>query len=124
DFFRSAEAIARAGVGHPVTDLAFPAYGDQRVMLVAERGDLRNRGLTGDASFAFPEESRVLRYELGTDGTWHAAGRVDVAFQDRQAEGPPYIRAGAAGGAAFGMGYDDNWSIDRTRPDAFVWMTG
>ena len=124
DLFRSAEAIARAGVSHPVSDLAFPAYGDQKVMLVSERGDLRNRGLTSDASFAFPEESRVLRYEMGTDGAWHASGRVDVAFQDRQAEGPPYIRAGAAGGAAFGMGYGGNWSIDRTRPDAFVWMTG
>ncbi len=124
DFFRSAEAIARAGASHPVTDLAFPAYGDQAVMLVSERGGLRNRGLTTASSFAFPEESRVLRYELGTDGAWRPAGRVDVAFQDRRAEGPPYLRAGAAGGAAFGMGYDDSWSIDRTRPDAFVWMTG
>lgn len=124
DFFRSAEAIARAGASHPVTDLAFPAYGDQRVMLVAERGGLRNRGLASDSSFSFPEESRVLRYEMATDGIWRPAGRFDVAFQDRQAEGPPYLRAGAAGGAAFGMGYDGTWSVDRTRPDAFVWMTG
>ena len=124
DFFRSAEAIASAGVSHPVADLAFPAYGDQSVMLVAERGGLRNRGLNAESSFAFPEESRVLRYERAADGTWRPAGRFDVAFQDRQAEGPPYVRAGAAGGAAFGMGYDGNWSLDRTRPDAFVWMTG
>ena len=124
DFFRSAEAIARAGIGHPVADLAFPAYGDQAVMLVAERGSLRNRGLNAESSFAFPGESRVLRYERAADGTWRPAGRFDVAFQDRQAEGPPYVRAGAGGGAAFGMGYDDTWSIDRTRPDAFVWMTG
>ena len=124
DFFRSAEAIARAGASHPVADLAFPAYGDQAVMLVSERGGLRNRGLNAESSFAFAEESRVLRYELAADGTWRPAGRVDVAFQDRRADGPPYIRAGAAGGAAFGMGYDGDWTIDRTRPDAFVWMTG
>ncbi len=66
----------------------------------------------------------MLRYERGADGIWQPAGRYDVGFYDRKNEGPPYVRAGAAGGAAFGMGYDASGRIDPARPDSFVWMAG
>ena len=70
DFFRSPEAIARAGRSHPVADIAFPASGDQDVMLLAERGGVRNLGLAAEDAFANPHEARVLRYELTDQGFW------------------------------------------------------
>ncbi|WP_290999708.1 peptidoglycan-binding protein [Hyphomicrobium sp.] len=124
DFFRSPEAIARSGRSHPVADIAFPAFGSQGVMLVAERGGVRNLGLDAESAFARPQESRVLRYELTPQGAWRLAGRYDVGYYDRKDEGPPYLRAGSSGGVSFGMGYGESWSIDTNRPDAFVWMTG
>jgi peptidoglycan hydrolase-like protein with peptidoglycan-binding domain len=124
DFFRSPEAIARAGLSQPVADIAFADYADQTVMLLAERGGLRNRGLDAEDSFAFPREARVLRYDLGTDGLWRPDGRYDVGYNDRQTDGPPYLRAGAAGGVAFGMGHDANGALEEGNPDAYVWMTG
>jgi hypothetical protein len=51
-------------------------------------------------------------------------GRFDVGYQDRQAEGTPHIRAGAAGGVAFGMGYDAGGALDTAAGDRMVWMTG
>ncbi|HLP70978.1 MAG TPA: hypothetical protein VK181_26005, partial [Rhizobium sp.] len=124
DFFRSPEAIARAGRSHPVSDIAFPAYGDQTVMLVAERGGMRNLGLAADDAFAYPREARVLRYELTDAGSWRGAGRYDVGYYDRGEDGPPYIRANSAGGVSFGPGYGPNWQTDQAQPDAFVWMSG
>jgi len=124
DFFRSPEAIARAGFSHPVSDISFADYADQTVMLLAERGGLRNRGLDAENSFAFPHESRVLRYALRADGVWQPDGRYDVGYQDRQADGTPYLRAGSAGGVAFGMGYGADGSLNEMHPDAFVWMSG
>ena len=124
DFFRSPEAIARAGRSHPVSDITFPAYGDQAVMLLAERGGVRNLGLAAEGAFAHSNESRVLRYELDPQGIWQPVGRYDVGFSDREDQMPPYIRAGASGGVSFGIGYGENWEIDAARPDAFVWMTG
>jgi len=124
DFFRSPEDIARFGHSQPVTDIAFPAFGDQAVMLVAERGGVRNLGLGAQDAFARPNESRVLRYELTEQGFWRLAGRYDVGVSDRKDIGPPFIRATATGGVSFGMGYDDEGRIDPANPDAFVWMSG
>ncbi|WP_416797340.1 peptidoglycan-binding protein [Ciceribacter azotifigens] len=124
DFFRSPEAIARAGRSHPVSDIAFPASGDQNVMLVAERGGMRNLGLAADNAFAYPHEARVLRYELTDAGSWRGAGRYDVGYYDRSEDGPPYIRANSAGGVSFGPGYGPNWQTDLAQSDGFVWMSG
>lgn len=124
DFFRGGEDLARAGSSRPVSDIAFPAFGNADVMLLAERGGLRNRGLDAEDSFAWPQESRVLRYERGEDGVWHEAGRYDIGFSDRRAKGPPYLRAGAAGGVTFAMGYGPDGTLDRLAPDAFAWATG
>ncbi|MBD1544920.1 peptidoglycan-binding protein [Roseibium aggregatum] len=124
DFFRSPDAIARAGRSHPVADIAFPAVSEQNVMLVAERGGVRNLGLAAENAFSYPDESRVLRYELGETGSWQGVGRYDVGYYDRGESGPPYIRAGAAGGVSFGMGYRENGDADPEQPDGFVWMSG
>lgn len=124
DFFRSPEAIARAGRSHPVSDIAFPVHGAQTVMLIAERGGMRNRGLAADNAFTYPHEARVLRYELTAQGNWRSAGRYDVGYYDRSEDGPPYIRAGSAGGVSFGLGFGESWENDPTRTDAFVWMSG
>ncbi len=124
EFFRSPEAIARAGISNPVADIAFPRLGNQNVMLLAERGGIRNLGLSAENAFAYPHEARVLRYQLGAGGVWQPVGRYDVGFYDRRNEGPPYMRAGAAGGAAFGMGYNAAGQADPAKPDGFVWMTG
>ena len=124
DFFRSPEAIARAGRSHPVADIAFPAFGNQDVMLLAERGGVRNLGLAAEDAFAHPHEARVLRYELTDQGFWRGAGRYDVGYYDRNEAGPPYLRGSAAGGVSFGFGYDDASEVDPALPDTFVWMTG
>ncbi len=57
DFFRTPEAIARAGLSNPVTDIAFPAEGDQAVMLLAERGGVRNLGLASEERLRLPARS-------------------------------------------------------------------
>lgn len=124
DFFRTPEAIARAGRSHPVSDIAFPTLGEAPIMVLAERGGVRNLGLTAENAFATPNEARVLRYQQNEAGVWEAIGRYDVGFYDRQNEGPPYVRAGASGGAAFGLGYTGDWKADPALPDAFIWMTG
>ena len=124
DFFRAPEAIARAGRSHPVSDIAFPSAGEQNVMLLAERGGVRNLGLAADNAFAYPNEARVLRYELTEAGTWRGAGRYDVGYYDRGEDGPPYIRAGAAGGVSFGPGYGESWDAESARRAAVLWMTG
>lgn len=124
DFFRSPEAIARAGRSHPVSDIAFPQASEQNVMLLAERGGIRNLGLAAQNAFANPNEARVLRYELSPDGFWWGAGRYDVGFYDRAEDGPPYIRAGSAGGVSFGPGYLPHGVVSERQPDGSVWMTG
>ncbi len=124
DFFRSPEAIARAGKSNPVTDIAFPAIGKQPVMVLAERGGVRNLGLGAENAFATPHEARVLRFELSDKGVWEPVGRYDIGFYDRKDEGPPYIRADSSGGAAFGLGYGAGWVADPAAPDAFLWATG
>ena len=124
DFFVRAIDLKRAGLSQPVTDIAFPKIGEQTTMLVAERGGVRNLGLDKDEPFASPHESRVLRYELGTNGVWQFRGRYDVGFNDRKAKGQPFLRAGAAGGVDFGYGYTEKGEIDTSDPNALAWMTG
>jgi hypothetical protein len=126
DFFETAEDIARAGFSHPASDITFPTCSNRGVMLVAERGGLRNLGFSEPNPFADPHEARLLRYELDHEGVWRAVGRYDVGFRERQPEeGPPAMQANCAGGAAFGYGYDTRqWTISRTQPDQFVWTTG
>ena len=106
DFFVKPEDIARSGYSQPVSDISFAECGDRPVMLVAERGGIRNLGLGAPNAFANPHEARALRYELDEKGSWRAIGRYEVGFADRRKEGAPYMRANCSGGIAFGPGYD------------------
>jgi hypothetical protein len=108
-----------------VSDISFSECGQRPVMLVAERGGIRNLGLGAENPFANPHEARALRYEIDVKGTWRPVGRYDVGFYDRTKEGAPYIRANCSGGMAFGLGYDErSWTADQGKPDQFVWTTG
>lgn len=124
DFFIDPADVARAGRSNPVADIAFCRCEDQRLMLLAERGGVRNLGLGADSPFAYPHEARVLAYELDAKGNWQPKGRYDVGHYDRKDEGRPYLRANASGGADFGYGYGVEWHIDPRRPDETAWMTG
>lgn len=124
DFFVSTDDIARAGYSQPVSDIAFPACPGLPLMLVAERGGMRNQGLGEPSAFATPYEARALRYELHQDGVWRPIGRYEVGFYNRTNEGEPRIRANCAGGIAFGPGYNNRWSANQRQPDNFVWITG
>ena len=124
DFFVDPADIARAGRSNPVRDIAFPECVEQNVMLVAERGGVRNLGLDAEEPFAFPHKSRVLRYEFDDKGVWQLKGRYDVGFYDRKTDREPFVRANSSGGVDFGYGYSIDWTIDLAKPDQFVWMTG
>ncbi len=124
DFFFGPQDVARAGLSRPVSDITFPKCTDRPIMLVAERGGIRNIGLDNEYSFATPHELRALRYELHQDGVWRPVGRYDVGSYNRLAEGAPYLFANCAGGAAFGYGYTPAWTMDARQLDQFVWMTG
>ena len=108
-----------------MSDISFSECGQRPVMLVAERGGIRNLGLDAENAFANPHEARALRYEVDSKGTWRPIGRYDVGFYDRGQEGPPFMRANCSGGIAFGLGYDErSWTADQAKPDQFVWITG
>jgi hypothetical protein len=125
DFFVKPQDIARAGMSQPASDISFAECGQRPVMLVAERGGIRNLGLAAQNPFANPHEARALRYELDDKGAWRAIGRYDVGFYDRSKDGAPFMRANCSGGMAFGLGYDTNtWIADQGKPDQFVWITG
>lgn len=125
DFFIAQNDIARAGYSQPVSDISFPTCSTKPMMLVAERGGIRNLGLENENPFADPHEARLLRYERDEKGIWRAVGRYDVGFYDRAGDGPPQIRANCAGGAAFGPGYrPTDWNADPGQKDQFVWTTG
>src|SRR5215470_17676339 len=125
DFFVKSEDIQRAGMSQPVSDISFAACSQRPVMLVAERGGIRNLGLAAQNPFANPHEARALRYELDEKGVWRAVGRYDIGFYDRTKDGAPFMRSNCAGGAAFGLGYDtDTWVADAGKPDQFVWISG
>jgi hypothetical protein len=123
DFFSKPQDIARAGYSRPVSDITFPACSGRSVMLVAERGGLRNLGLGQENAFATPHESRTIRYELDQSGSWRPVGRYDIGMYDRSKEGAPYINANCAGGVTFGPGYTADGRA--TGPaDGFVWISG
>jgi len=124
DFFVKPDDIARAGYSQPVSDISFALCSERPIMLIAERGGIRNLGLDAENPFAFPHEARALRYELDQTGAWRPVGRYDVGFYDRKNDGQPYIRANCSGGIAFGPGYTDAWTADLAKPDQFVWITG
>ena len=125
DFFVKPEDIARLGYSSPVSDITFAECGERPIMLVAERGGVRNLGLSADNAFATPHTARTLRYELDVTGAWRPIGRYDVGFYDRKSEGVPYTRANCSGGAAFGAGYNpETWVVDLARKDEFVWISG
>jgi hypothetical protein len=48
DFFVNPKDIARAGYSQPVSDIAFPVCATRPVMLVAERGGIRNLGRSAE----------------------------------------------------------------------------
>ncbi len=124
DFFISQQEAAQAGYSRPVTDISFPTCTDRPVMLIAERGGVRNLGLAASSPFATPHESRAIRYELHRDGSWRPVGRYDVGAYARFNEGPPQMYANCAGGIAFAPGYSQAWTLDPRQPDQFVWITG
>ncbi len=124
DFFVTPEDVTRAGLSRPVSDITFPQCSDRPLMLLAERGGIRNLGLDSVNPFATPHEARTLRYELHQDGVWRPVGRYDVGSYYRFAEGTPYMFANCAGGVAFGYGYTPAWTIDEKQLNQFVWMTG
>lgn len=125
DFFVQEADIRRAGYSQPVSDITFSGCGERPIMLLAERGGLRNLGLGEDAAFSVPHESRALRYELDQSGAWRPVGRYDVGFYDRRDEGQPFMRANCSGGIAFGPGYDEaNWTADLAKRDQYVWTSG
>ena len=131
EFFMPAFWPAGSGAGstegnsNAVSDIAFPDCGPQNVMLVTERGGMRNLGLGKDEPFSRPYESRVLRYELGNDNIWRAKGRYEVGFHDRTIkDGPPAVFASSAGGADFGYGLGTSGVYDTGAPSQSVWMTG
>ncbi len=125
DFHLDPERIAEGGLSNPVSDIAFPRCGQQNVMLLAERGGIRNLGLDAAKPFTHPSEARSFLYEIDENGTWRPVGRYDVGTYDRRAEGQPYLRANCAGGADFGPGItEDGWKADTTQFDGFVWITG
>jgi uncharacterized repeat protein (TIGR01451 family) len=122
DFFTTPADLMRAGVSNPVADIAFPQCADDNVMILAERGGVRNLGLDAESPFAWPHEARVLRYERDANGVWQPIGRYDVGHYRRG--DAPAIRVNATGGAAFGFHYTPSWQIDPAQPDRFLWMTG
>ena len=124
DFFIDPADIARAGRSNPVSDIAFCKCKDEKIMLLAERGGVRNSGLDAESPFASPHEARVLSYELDDKGKWQPKGRYDAGHYDRKDEGQPFLRANSSGGVDFGYGYGVEWHIDSARPDETVWLTG
>ncbi|MBZ0208330.1 MAG: DUF11 domain-containing protein [Hyphomicrobium sp.] len=124
DFFTDSAAIARSGRSNPVSDIAFCKCKDEKTMLVAERGGVRNLGLDAEEPFANPHESRVLAYELNDKGVWQLKGRYDIGHYDRKNDGQAFLRVNGSGGVDYGFGYGVEWHIDTARPDETVWMTG
>lgn len=124
DFFTDPADVSRMGHSHPVTDIAFCKCDDKKVMILSERGGVRNLGLDQLHPFARPNEARVLRYRFDDTGTWQIQGRYDVGFYDRKNQKRPWLRANSSGGVDFGYGYGLEWAIDSAKQDKWLWMTG
>ena len=124
DFFKDPGAIARSGYSSPVSDITFPECGGAAVMLLGERGGIRNLGLDVDKPFAAPHEARAFRVGLTQQGSWRVLGRYDVGFYSRRLDGEPFVRANCAGGVAFGPGYTPDGQANLAQPDQFSWISG
>ena len=124
DFFVGKNVLKHIGASHPVSDIAFERDGSQNIMLLAERGGVRNQGLKNENAFASPHEARGLRYELDSSGIWQFKGRYDVGFYDRNKHGQPYLRANSSGGVDFGYGYTEIGDTNLNEANKIVWMTG
>ena len=93
-------------------------------MLIAERGGIRNLGLSAENPFAFPHEARALRYELDQPAGWQPVGRYDVGFYDRGTTGRRIARQ-LRGRHRLRLGYTAaSRASTLTKPDQFVWITG
>ena len=75
DFFSNPQDVARAGYSRPASDITFPACSGRPVMLVAERGGLRNLGLGRENPFA----TRMKRAPSATSSTRPVPGARSVA---------------------------------------------
>jgi hypothetical protein len=124
DFFKDPESIARAGYSSPVSDITFPTCSGTAVMLLGERGGIRNLGLGVDKPFAAPHEARAFQVGLTQQGNWKTIGRYDVGFYSRRLDGEPFVRANCAGGVAFGPDYNPAGQADLSKPDQFAWISG
>ena len=124
DFFTDADTIARSGHSSPVSDITFPECGGSGIMLLGERGGIRNVGLEATNPFAAPHEARALQAGLSKEGSWRVIGRYDVGFYNRRLDGEPFVRANCAGGVAFGPGYSPNGTANLAQPDQFAWISG
>jgi hypothetical protein len=125
-FWPSAPALGdKAGNSNAVSDITFPECTAQNVMLVSERGGMRNLGLDREEPFSRPYQSRVVRYELGEDNIWRPKGRYDVGFHDRSIkDGEPVLFASSAGGTDFNYRIGEDGNLDFSAPSQSVWMTG
>jgi hypothetical protein len=124
DFFKDPAVIARSGYSSPVSDITFPECGGTALMLLGERGGIRNLGLDVDKPFAAPHEARAFRVGLTQQGSWRVLGRYDVGFYNRRLDGEPFVRANCAGGVAFGPGYTPDGRADFSKPNQFAWISG
>jgi hypothetical protein len=123
DFFTDPATVAIKGFSSPVSDITFPECGGTGLMLLGERGGIRNLGLEVNNPFAAPHESRALQAGLNARGSWRLIGRYDVGFYNRRLDGEPFVRANCAGGVAFGPGYA-NGRANPAQPDQFAWISG
>ena len=124
DFFTDPATVAVSGFSAPVSDISFPECGGAGLMLLGERGGIRNLGLEANNPFAVPHSSRALQVGLSQQGKWSLIGRYDVGFYNRRLDGEPYVRANCAGGVAFGPNYSASGTVEPAQPDQFAWMSG
>ncbi|TCT12518.1 putative peptidoglycan binding protein [Tepidamorphus gemmatus] len=113
---------AAAQVESPaITQIAFSSDGG---MVIAERARPAPVFTASEARLVRPGGARVLHFVRGEDGVWEPDGRYDVGFPERGADAPPFIRANASGGVAYGHGFTEEGAIDPDAPDGTVWMSG
>ncbi len=103
------------------SDIAFSVEG---VMLVAERGGMRNLKGDPESPFTQPAISRVLKFRQDDQGNWLLEGPYGVGNLNGANENQRDSYNNAAGGVAWGYGYDSTGNIDLAKVDEFVWVTG
>jgi hypothetical protein len=104
-----------------ISDIAFSIEGE---MLIAENGELRNLGLDADEPFSRPFDSSLYIYTQNQKGLWTQLGRYNVGNLSKQTDEEQPQYNSSAGGTDFGYGYTDQYVIDLTKRDEFVWVTG